>query len=386
MSLLKTINATLPVTEDTGAVTTGSIAGARGMLFGNPDAPSVIRRYTADMTADYNKKPSKKRKTKKTTVAAKPVSIASLMRVSENSDSPLDQTEIMSKLKSLESRERVDPRDTEVFGIEDDDGGIVRVTVKSDQADEFDHALRSVLADAEDKDVIEIPEILYKLKDHFDIVDVVWPRVQEDEEDGERHELTTGSNNDRPQGDGLEDLEDAPDAGDGSDDNSDDSNNPGDASKDDNGLDSEDSSNVDQIGDLSSGGVGGDDSQVQGLLQQVIDMMKSDAEARKADAQARIADAKQREQELGAKTALAKIKQEEQMMDMDDYMKQQKEQEKETKRLAQLARWKRDMSDDGNSDADDDSGMGLPSEENEEVRRQTSRVDAANLARRLMGR
>lgn len=358
------------ISEDAagGSTGAGSVAGTRGLLFNAP--ASMIKRFTSDFNKDYNSKPVDGKKAKK-----KGLGLAEAFAgLNEDGDDQFDQTEVISKLKGLENKEKTDARDTVSFGIEDDDDQIVRVTVRSDQAEQFEKALQSVMAemDEDDSSKTEIAEILYKLKDHFDIVDVVWPEVQEDEEEGDQQ---FGNEQGAPGGDGLEGLEDP------------------NAAADPNADPNAEGGELGDLGDMG-GEVGAGEGDVQGLLGQVIDMMKADAEARKADAEARIADAKQREQEAGHKTALAKIKQEEQFLDMDDYSKKQKEQDKEAKRLAQLAKWKSQMGSEGNTGATADTDMGLPpqdntmsgSEEEETTRHIRGRSTPNDLARRIIGR
>ena len=298
---------------------------------------------------------------------------AAFASLSEADDATFDNTEVIAKLKGLENKEKGDARDTVTFGVQDDNEAVVRVTVRAEQAADFEKALQSIMAemDEDENSKSEIAEVLYKLKDHFDIVDVVWPDVQEDEEAGDQQVGVSGgepgAEGGEPGAEGDFDLGDA--AG----------------------------------GEDIAGGTGGgaDESDVKGLLAQVIDMMTADAGARKADAEARIADAKTREQEMGAKSSLAKIRQEEQFLDMDDQTKKQKEQEKEAKRLAQLSKWKHDMSGEGDVDATADEGseMGLPSGNNygnsnggeyeeQEVSRRirpSNVVSTADLARRITG-
>lgn len=364
------------ISEDTGAVGAGSIAGSRGLLFNAPS--SMIKRFTSDFTKDYNtpstEKPAKAKKKKGMGLSE---AFASLR---ESEDEQFDQTEVISKLKSLETKEKSDARDVVSFGVEDDEGQIVRVSVRSEQAEEFEKALQSVMAEMEEDEdsKAEIAEVLFKLKDHFDIVDVVWPEIQEDEEEGAEQ---FGDEQGAPGEDALSGLED-PAGAEGE-------------------LGAEGSEG--DLGDMDdlSGDMDTGTDQTQDLLTQVIDMMKADAEARKADAEARKAEAKQREQEMGSKNALARIKQEEQMLDMDDQQKRTKEEDKEVKRLAQLARWKNKMSSGGNTDATADDDMGLPGEagdtgdtlvqkdfENEEVTRAkkiVGRLSPGDLARRLLG-
>lgn len=362
-----------------GATGAGDVAGGRGLLFSAPS--SMIKRFTSDMTTDYNK-PKKEKKAKAPVKEGLGLSLA-FAALNEGGADEFDQDEVISRLKSLENKESADQRDIVSFGVEDDDGQVVRVTIRADQAEEFEKALQSVMAEFEEDEntKTEIAEVLYKLKDNFDIVDVVWPEVEEDEEvEGQEFGDEQGAPGEG--GDALSGLEGEPGA-------------EGDMG--DLGAEGD-------LGDLGAEDTGGDE-QVGSLLSQVIDMMTADAAARKADAEARIADAKAREQEIGAKSALAKIKQEEQFLDMDDQVKKQKEQEKEAKRLAQLAKWKHDMGGEGNADADVDHDMGIPAkngpvgmddagggmppmkgQENEEVRRFSNKVGHLDLARRLLGR
>lgn len=213
-----------------------------------------------------------------------------------------DASGVIAKLKSLENREKSDNRDTITFGLEDDDGGLVRVIVKSEEAEDFERALQSFLVDREqeEQDIPEIAEILFKLKDQFSIVDVQWPEVQEDEE--QETELQGNE--------GEMDIE------------------------------------GDNAMDLEAGSTGADTSQVGDLLTQVIDMMKADADARKAEARAREAEAKTKEADAIVNQSMSRVKQEEQYLDMETHERAQKEQDKEAKRLAKLAKWKHQLAQD----------------------------------------
>jgi hypothetical protein len=269
----------------------------------------------------------------------------------------LDTTEVMAKLKGLEQKEKVDHRDTVSFGLEDDNGATVRVTVKRDQAEDFEKALQSMMASFEEEDetVPEIAEVLFKLKDQFDIVDVKWPEIAEDEEEDQ---AVAGGEQADPGGEGdLGDPND-PNAG----------------------------------GDMDLGEpepAAGGDADAAGLLTQVIDMMKADAEARKAEARAREAEAKGKEANAIVAQTMARVKQEEQYLDMDSYNKAKKEESKEAKRLAQLAKWKHDLARDSGDSLDDDTdGADMPlvpnretaPEEEERTYRTPSRVPHTQVA------
>lgn len=269
-------------------------------------------------------------------------------------ETPFDSTEIIAKLKGLERKEEVDHRDTVTFGLTDDNDEIVRVTIKHDQAEDFESALQAMLT-AQDgsEELPEIAEILYNLKDQFDIIDVHWPNVEEDEE--ENVELT-GAEGDSPEG--LDDM--------GA---------PGDADMD---------------PSMGEPPAGGDTGEVTGLLTQVIDMMKADAEARKAEARAREAEAKTKEADSVVAQSLSRVKQEEQYLDMETYNKARKDEDREAKRLAQLAKWKHSMSQSNSGDMDDADVFGSSlkpnrdaSPEEEETTRPNNRTRGSTVRSRV---
>lgn len=310
-----------------GAVGGGDVAAAATPLFAKlskRDLPTKIH---------IKKKPKK----------AKPSGLAlseNFKRLHEIDDahrrgqSTFDTTEVVSKLKSLENKNQVEKRDTQAFVLEDDDGNGVKIWVRADQAANFEAALNaylSELAQDEKRGTPEIAEILFKLKNNFDIVDVEWPEVVEDEE---QEVALAGGEEQAPGEEGM----------------------PGEGGEE-------------GMPELDVGGDVGGEEDVKSLLTQVIDMMKADAEARKAEAHARAAEAKAREQEIGRETINAKVKQEERILDMENYEKKQKEADKEAKRLAKLAQWQHDMERDEGETFADDTGSpmsGVPLEREEE--------------------
>lgn len=83
-----------------------------------------------------------------------------------------DVDTILNKLEAGE-----DEVDTITFGLENDEGDIIKVYVNAEQADDFEKALAAKLGE---EDNIEI--LLSDLNKDFDIVDVIWP---DDEEEAE---------------------------------------------------------------------------------------------------------------------------------------------------------------------------------------------------------
>lgn len=309
MKLLRKLN------EDAagGAVGASCVAGAAMPLFS-----SLVSRT----------KPPKKRKVNR------------LKKVTESEHAHdsgnFDAAHVISKLKSLETRDQTAAKDTVSFGLEDDNNQIVRVAVRSEQADSFEEALQSLLVNQDEQEPLDLAEILFNLKDQFDIVDVIWPDIVEDEE--QDMELNQQGTEGDPMG-GDPGMEGDPMGGDM-------------------GLEGDPGMEGDPMGgdmglDAGAGAGGMEDEKT--LLTQIIDMMKADAEARKAEAIAKSAEAKAREAAAAHAQILTKVKQEEQFLDMEAHNKQRKEAEREAKRLAQLARYKHEVSNETGQYMGDDS-------------------------------
>lgn len=246
-----------------------------------------------------------------------------------------DRTEVINKLKNIEANNGNENKNSTTFGLEDDDKNVIRVTVQSDQADEFERTLRSILTDVETEgEVPDIAEILFDMRHLFDIIDVDYPEF-EDEEDGPL------KLNVEPDEEAIEEPEDvAP-------------------PMDDAGTE-----------DVSS------------LLKQVVDMMKADADARRAEAVARQREAETSAEDARTRHTMAAVSREEELLDMEDKMKQATDHEKEIERLAKLSQWKKDSAEKQLTSNDEvDFGMGEPEpkpkeEEEIEVQKQPIKVSA----------
>lgn len=228
-----------------------------------------------------------------------------------------DAADVISKIDAA-GKKADQADDTTPFGLEDEDGNIIKVYVKTEQAEQFEKQLAVMLAgededDDDENSSLEIAEVLFKLKDKFDIVDVEWPGIQGDVEE-EQEVATDGENHDLNATDGdLTGIE------------------------------------ADENGENDSGTeeeVTPDESGAESALSQVIDMMKADAEAKKAEADARAAEARAKEAEYTAQASASMIKKEEQIYDMEASEKRKKEQEKEAQQLAKLAKYQYDKASD----------------------------------------
>jgi len=342
MELIKKINALVKEDAAGGAVGAGGMAGGMAMpLFSvlvKRTKPQADKEETFVGDEEETSKATKKKSLKE--------QYAKLVEFSQDGEGQgntyggnktFDTAGVIAKLKGLESREEQDHRDTVTFGLEDDERGLVRVVVKHEQAEDFEKALQAFLADVEEDEAPpEIAEVLFKLKDRFDIVDVQWPEVQEDEE--ENVDLQGADGEVPPEGD-MEGMDDV------------DAELPADT---------------------------GDDEDAKSLLNKVIDMMMADAEARTADARAREAEAKTKEADSIARRASLKVKQEEQLLDMEQYNKAKKEEEREVKRLAQLSKFRSEMGHDNDDDFEVTEKRSLSvDQEDEEVPMPQPRVRSA---------
>jgi len=306
MSLLNKLIKEMAAGGSTGA---GSVAGFRSSLFGG----GVI---------DLKKEQRRQRRLMRRVMNYKVIGESLGVSTGENRFDPAD---VISKIDAAEKRAKTN-KDTVTFGLEDEDGNLVKVYVKSDQAEDFEHELASLLAGEDDNEddensAMEIAEVLFKLKDKFEIVDVEWPEIEGDEE--EEQEVDTAD--DSGEGDMTADTQ-APEG------------EMADGSADD--LEVGDESTV--PGSEESG----DEEAAKSALQQVIDMMKADAKAKEAEANAKEAEAKAKEAEYVAQASASKVKQEEEVLDMEAYYKDKSEKEKEAKQLAKLAKYKHDKAKD----------------------------------------
>jgi len=293
MSLLKDL------LEDAAA---GDASGAAG---GDAGAGVTSAHNIAGVREPINKNKKKKSKKKmKNTLLSR--------MVREEAEPSFNSSDVISKLQAAEKHnEQV--KDTQGFALEDDEGRIIKVYVKSEQATEFEQALANEIDDTQHSKK-EIAEVLFQLRTSFDIVDVVWPSIPEDEEveediiDKEGKEPKDKESDDK-EDEGVEGLDDE--------------------GKDVEGLDDED--------------VGGEDVEAaKSALDKVIDMMKADADARKAEAEAKKAEADKEASKYAAQAAEQRVKAEEETLEMDDYYNKQKEAEDEAKKLAKVAKYRHD--------------------------------------------
>lgn len=202
--------------------------------------------------------------------------------------------------------------DSKCYGLQDSSGNIVKVYVSPDQAEEFEHELARRLGTLTDGDNAEIAEVLFDMHNKFNIINVEWPTIQQDEE-----QLP-------PEQDGQ----------------------PSPEGMDAEGMDAEVPEELspeegDISGDLS--GAAETDPVAATALQSVIQAMAADAEARRQESLAKAAEARAREAEAAARIADGKLKAEEEIADMEAFYGDQQVEKQEAKKLAKLARYRHQL-------------------------------------------
>ena len=229
--------------------------------------------------------------------------------------------DVQSKLDSAEKRLDFQ-RNSVPFGLKDENGQIVVVYVRPDQADDFENVVASELNQV-DSTPSEIAELLFNLRGRFDIIHAEWPAVPEDQE--EPAGAAAAGAAPAPGGEGgLPDL--GGEGGEGG---------------------------LPDLGAEGEGGEGGlpdmgaaappEGDAAASALDKVIDMLKADVEARKAEAEAEKAKANAEEAKYASQIANSKVRSEQEMLDAEAYYKGQKNQQQEAKRLALLARYRNDV-------------------------------------------
>lgn len=302
----------------------------------------------------------------------------------------VDLNDVSSRFKDLQTGATED--DTVTYGVEDDQGNLMKITVKSDIAKDFEDRLaQEIQKNAEfEADINKIPnrntpsmaEVLFKLKDEFEIIDVEFPSIPKntvykaagvDMREPESGVGQTDLENDL----GYEDDEFGMDGEGGAD---------GEMGGMEGGDDFGGASGEDEFGlgggegdDLASpeGDMGGEDGMTppgeddfsddesvedfsssgaptggtEGLLSAILQMLQADAEAKKAQAEAEAEKAKALQAEYSAKAATASIAQQTELIAMEQDIAKQKEKEKEARKLADLAKFQVKKSNSFTSEA-----------------------------------
>ncbi len=257
----------------------------------------------------------------------------SISKVTESLAHPYQTGDAVSRLKNAEiaaTRGAVGmrPNDVITYGIEDDQGIMMKITVPMEQSEDFERHISQALADvAEFKRTGKgndksLAELLYELKDQFTIVNAEFPTIPKEavyNADEITEDLPNSADaenvDDLNDLDSLDDQEEElpPDAEDEEEFNPDD----------------------EEIGDdFESGGESKEE-----LLTAVLGMLKSQNEKEIAQANAEAEKAKARQAELALKAARNELETQEELVAAQAEMEAEKDREKKAKEMAELAKF-----------------------------------------------
>ena len=256
-----------------------------------------------------------------------------------------DMQDVMSRLSGLEADGRAGDA-TVSFGIEDDDGNLMKVTVRSDQSEEFEEALANELADAArrkevtgEETSISMAELLLKLNDQFDIVDASFPTIPTDGVyNADKIQYGVADTGQEELGNGLEAF---PDDGMGSDPmaaGGDPMGAEGDPMAGD-GMGDDPMADDGSVEDFPADELTPEDPE-QSVIVSILNMLKAEAETRKAEADARAEEARTKQAEFTAMASKNAVAQEEEVARMEAEIEARKAKEKDAKRISDLARYR----------------------------------------------
>jgi hypothetical protein len=306
MSLLK------QVLEDMGGAVTASsdCAGSRGVLFGSPMKRKIDKPNTKVKRVKFNK-------------AFKTESFLESALKKLLAEEEFNSLDVISKLQYAEKNVERDTKSV-AFGLEDKNGDVVKVYIDTSQAHEFEIALQRELKQEDQRD---IAEILFELRNKFNIMHVTWPTVPEDEEVDMKLQPKDGDAGKEGDLDGVDLPTEDGESKDGKDGKSKD--------------DELDLAMDPENGAADSGST--DVDSLKGMMDKIIDMLKSDSEARQAESNAKAKEAQAREAEAAAKIADTKVKSEEEVLSAENFYKQQQTDKKESQKLGRLAAYRQAM-------------------------------------------
>lgn len=250
-----------------------------------------------------------------------------------------DLNSVFSRLAGMERAGK--PKKTEgvTFGIEDDNGNIMKVTVRAEQAKAFEVEVAVYLADikksvsnvpaARDHKNLSMAELLFNIHNKFDIIDVEFPEIPNDViYDAEK--ATPSKNNNATRTDDVNtpldllDYEETDSRNDGAED---------DGAEDDGAdLEEPEDPSVEDFPDETAD----KPETAESMLGKVIDMLKAQAEADIEKAKAESEKAKSEQAKYAAQAEQIAMKNEEERLRYEMEMAQEKKKEKEAKEMSKI--------------------------------------------------
>jgi hypothetical protein len=258
-----------------------------------------------------------------------------------NINESFDIDSVFSRLGSMEKKGETRRTEGVTFGIEDDNGNIMKVTVRADQAKDFEAEVARYLADIKlnvenlplprNHKEISMAELLFNMRTKFDIIDVEFPNIPDDVIYN------------------ADDASPANNVGDNVEAEIDELNNPLDLTDFDEVEDNEANLDNDETEEIETDSDTVEDfpeseseeqtmSDEGSILAKVIDMLKSQADSEIERAKAEAEKARAEQARYTAQATQFAIRDQEEQLKYEMEIEEQKEREKEAKRVADLAK------------------------------------------------
>jgi hypothetical protein len=218
----------------------------------------------------------------------------------------------------MTNAERTDKlkKDSVAYGIEDEEGNITKVYIDKAQEHDFKRELSNLLRN---DDKLDIAEILFDLRNTFNILFVDWPNMVEDEEtenvlDKDKEGEDGEGGEPKPGEEGPEGPEGEP--------------KPGEEEP--------------KEGPLPEPAPPAEPDS-ESILLKVIDMLRADAEAKRAESVAKAKESEAETAKFSVQLSNIKVKNEEDMLKADEYFKKQADEKREKDRIAKLAKYRNEV-------------------------------------------
>lgn len=203
------------------------------------------------------------------------------------------------------------PTEISVFGLQDDSGNVIKVTVARSDGPDFENALANLLADNESGK--EVAEIIYILQQQFEVLDVDWN--QEIEGDEEPIVEADGDDDEQPL-DGEPSVELPTEGGDA------------------------EATDLPDAGELTPEEPPVDTASTIDLIQSVIDLLKQETEARAASVAVDKARAESELADVEHNKLNQEIAQHQEIADMEQSEEIEREETKQNRLVARLAKFR----------------------------------------------
>lgn len=251
---------------------------------------------------------------------------------------PTDVETMKGKLHDIQRKQEIEGSTT-AFAFEDTEGNLVKVYVDKEQAENFKKELASLLDDAEHQD-LEIAEVIYRLHQKYNIVNVEWCEGSIPEDEEVKDPNAPIENNADAEAKGF------PDTGEeGADVNAADQSNPDAVSAEPGAepMPGEGEADPMAAGDQTAPVDVNAEVSKMAMLNKVLGLLQARTDADRAKAEADKAKADVDASRIAAQAAAQYASSQEELMDMENYNKRAQEDKREATLQSKLIRYRHDL-------------------------------------------